>query len=489
MHTKAPVVLWLKRDLRLRDHEAFAAAVRTGHPVLPLLLFEPSVMAYPDWATRHGQFLWGSAAGMTENLRPFAGKVFVLFGEAVDAFSYLKEKYGLAGVFSHEESGTAQTFARDRALKKRFRAWNVPWREFQANGAYRGLRSRKGWNTRRMKDLESPQVHPDLKNARFFTLKIPNFYFPESLQHTLSEYPKAFQPPGENFAWRYLQSFLKDRVKGFSRHISKPEASRRSCSRLSPYLAWGNLSAKQVYQATQAMHGPYGRQRKNFLSRVHWRSHFMQKFEAECRMEKEHVNRGYSKYLQQPLRPDFIAAWEAGQTGFPLVDAVMRCLQSTGWVNFRMRAMVVSFLTHLLWQPWQSGAYHLARLFLDYDPGIHFPQFQMQAGVIGVNTVRIYNPVKQGQEHDHEGEFIRKWVPELRHLPLHFLHEPWKMTKLEQNFQGLILGKDYPEPLVSLTEASRHARETLWPARKMPEVQREAERILRWHVVAGMRRA
>ncbi|MDE3236860.1 MAG: deoxyribodipyrimidine photo-lyase [Bacteroidota bacterium] len=474
-------IVWLKRDIRSQDHQPLQLAEQSSLPYLIIYIFEPSVIAYPDTSNRHLQFQYHSLLKLNQKLQPFHRSVLLFYAEALAVFSHILQQYKISHIFSYQESGTAFTFERDKAVGQYCKGNGITWKQCQRDGIVRGLKNRQGWDQQWYATMEAPIVVNKYSPGQ--PLPMPNpFPLPKDLLDQLYHYPKKFQPPGEDNALSYLESFVRERGKNYSRHISKPLESRTSCGRISPYISWGNISVKQAYQLVRA-HSKivaYKKPFHDFLTRLKWHCHFIQKFEMECSYEYQCINAGY-ELLQHPVNEAFIRAWKTAQTGFPLIDACMKCLQETGWLNFRMRAMLVSFLCHHLNQDWRTGTYHLANLFLDYEPGIHYPQFQMQAGTTGINTIRIYNPVKQSKEHDPDGLFIKKWLPQLEPVPASFIHEPHKMTLIEQQMFHVYIGKDYPAPLVDITTSARVARTGIWGHRNNELVKEENRRILFTH--------
>jgi deoxyribodipyrimidine photo-lyase len=301
-----------------------------------------------------------------------------------------------------------------------------------------------------------------------------------------------FQLPGETAASQCLQSFLRQRGELYNRAISSPERAAQHGSRLSPYLAWGNISMKTVVQKTRqrrehlaalpfSERGAWSRALSAFESRLHWHCHFIQKLESEPSIEQRCFVSTFDEMRAPFFNQAFLEAWEEGRTGYPFVDACMRSLKATGWINFRMRAMLTSFAAYDLFLDWRIFGHHLSRLFLDYEPGIHYPQLQMQSGTTGINTLRIYDPVKQGHDHDSDGVFIKRWVPELASLPPDLIHEPWKMTPLDRRQFGIELGASYPHQIVDHVAAVKRAKEVLATFRKRSTTRDEVKVVLKKH--------
>ncbi len=472
-------ILWFKRDLRVVDHPALVLAAAQG-PVLPLFIVEPELWSQPDASARQWSFVAESLEDLRVDLGLLGQPLVVRVGDAVDVLGRLCRSHGINRLMSHQETGNLWTYARDRRVAGWARDAGVEWVELTHSSVTRRLVSRDGWAELRDRRIAAPMADspPALQRLDVEPGVIPSA---RALQLAGDRCPHR-QVGGRAQGLALLDGFLTRRGQGYRAAMSSPLSGERACSRLSPHLAWGTLSGREVAQAAAARRDAARGQRewsgslRSFEARLAWRDHFMQKLEDQPSIETRCLHPAYEGLRPREADAARLAAWGAGETGVPFVDACMRYLNATGWLNFRMRAMLVSFASYHLWLDWRATGPLLARAFTDYEPGIHWPQIQMQSGTTGMNTVRIYNPVKQGWDQDPAGAFTRRWVPELADLPDHYLQEPWRWTEARR-----VLGGRYPEPLVDLAAAARAAREAVWGVRTGAAFRAEAERIAEKH--------
>ncbi len=311
---------------------------------------------------------------------------------------------------------------------------------------------------------------------------------PSALQHN----PPERQRGGRRLGLETLHSFLNARALSYRGGISSPLSSPTACSRISTYLAYGCISMREVVQSTRAaldaLPPQASRHRAGlvgFISRLYWHCHFIQKLESEPEIEWRNMHRGYDGLREDGWNDAHFAALTSARTGWPMVDACVVMLYETGWLNFRMRAMLVSVAAYPLWLDWRPVGHWLATQFLDYEPGIHWSQLQMQSGTTGINTTRVYNPIKQAQDHDPKGIFVRRWLPHMRRVPDTWLFEPWLMPPEVQRHCGLTVGNgpedDIPLPVVDLAEATRTSKAALHARRAEPGVKAGKKAIVEKH--------
>lgn len=459
----SPILVWFKRDLRVQDHPALAVA---GARVLPVYIIEPEQWAQPDASARQWAFTVECLTSLRDDLGALGQPLVLRMGDPVVELARLCARYKITRMVSHEETGTDWSFARDRRVGAWARAAGVEWVELPQSGVVRRLRSRDGWQGLRDGFMRSPLAEPAALEP--LGADLPSLsHLPDARALRLVPDPCAHrQRGGRAAADATLQSFLTTRGQGYRVQMSSPLTAERACSRLSPHLALGVLSVRQVEHARSAARtqqgGAWGPALNSFAKRLAWRDHFIQKLEDAPDLDRTCLHPAHEEL--RPRDPDAgrLAAWANGETGVPYIDACMRYLRATGWLNFRARAMLMSFASYHLWLDWRVTGQHLARMFTDYEPGIHWSQCQMQSGTTGINMIRIYNPVKQGHDHDSEGRFIRAWVPELAHVPLTHLHSPWTWLDAPR------LAARYPAPIVDLAQAGADARAVLWGLRGKP---------------------
>lgn len=478
-------LVWFKRDLRVHDHLPLYNAAQEPLPLLPLYVVEPLYWQQPFASRRHWHFIHDSLTELRRDCQTLGQTLIVRQGDVVEVLAALAQILDIQRIYAHEETSNGWTFERDKAVLSWCQAQQVPLVETPTNGVVRRLKSRDSWASIRHKRMAQPLV-PKPAELPPLPVTIEAGDIPDKHDPLFGPaVPGVTQPGGRRSAIATLKSFLEERGQHYLYTLSAPGSSEHHCSRLSPHLTWGTLSAKEVEKSLQRRLGglsqvqqqQWRRHLAAFSARLAWRCHFMQKLEDQPNIEYACIHPAYEGLRDEDFNPDYYRAWACGETGYPFVDACMKNLIHEGWITFRMRAMLVSFASYQLWLDWRKTGYHLAQLFTDYEPGIHYSQLQMQSGVTGINAMRVYNPVKQSHEHDPDGTFIKRWLPQLAKVPTAWVHEPWKLDIQQQQQYQCLIGEDYPAPIVDNTAAAKLARQAISEVRKQSGFKQVSDAI------------
>ncbi len=427
---------WIRKDFRLHDNPALHAALREADGVVPVFVFEPGVLHAPDLSAFHVAAWMDALDALRAALRPSGGEVLILHGEAPEVFARLHAALGFDSIHSNAVTGTAATRSREAAVAEWCRRAGVAWQQAPQHGVPRGEAASPG-DARWRAGMQAPPL-PTPDAALLARLHLPprpaapgSYDAPllRTLGFTLSPAMRATrQPVSEPEAQATLHSFLGSRAPGYKGGLGTPLDAEAHGSRLSVHLAWGTTTARAVYHATRlrlaelppppaGQAAAWRRALRRFRRRLAWRDAALQAFESRPDLEFFPLQRAYEAL---PARDDadLLDAWLSGYTGFPLVDAAMRCARTTGFLGFRLRALVTSVACHALRLDWRAIAPPLARLWADYEPAIHFSQLQMQAGFTPRQALRLYDPARQLTLYDPGAQFVKKWVPELaRYAP------------------------------------------------------------------------
>ena len=444
------ILVWHRDDLRVRDNPALAAAAEDGDP-LPVFVFDPRFYDSPRVCDGRLEFLHESLAQLDTAYGESGGGLALRHGDPRALLRELLDSDSIDRL--HLNATTTAGYARERDHDI------AEWDDvtvFSEDGIVREGPSRENWREQAEAYFEAEPREPPAS----IDGPIPSSVTIDEIEAEYdvdSSKERRFRG-GCQRARARLETFVEN-IGDYVGGISPPAAAESETSHLSAYFALGCLSLREAAQYADE-HG-FGRGLELFRTRLFWNRHFTQKLADNPDATEHAINPVFRGMNRKTHDAELVEAWKRGQTGFPLVDASMRALRETGWLNFRMRAMCATFYSYVLRCWWKVGADWYYRHLVDADPAINYQQWQMQSGLVGVHPLRIYNPRKQVRENDPNGEFIRTYVPELRPFPDEHLDRPEKAPLSVQADCGVRIGEDYPYPVVDFETRRTEAR-TAW---------------------------
>jgi deoxyribodipyrimidine photo-lyase len=445
-------VLWFKRDLRLSDHLPLFEAMRNAKHhglVLPLYIHEPSQILDAHTARQHQLFVHECLDDLQQQFEQVGGYLHEELGEAVEVLATLHAQLKFTHLWAHQETTQLAQYKRDQAVAAWCKSTGVALMELPQNNVQRNtfmanpFAEKVNFQTYLDRAAQEEIKNPAGRNLKaFFAPKPPYALNRSNVPHAAGQ-DKPLRLKGGRAQARAMAAkfFTPAKLRSYPFSISSPLKAWNGCSRLSPYLAYGVVSDREVLQKLNALvntvHGQGNTDliakvedsARFFVERLIWRQGYFQQFENHTGLETD------AFYQDEPAEtnPEFLRAWQEGRTGFAYIDALQRFLDQTGWLNMRARATLVSFACVQLGLPWQPVALYLAQQFLDFEPAIHYGQVRIASGTSHFSQMLVYDPMKQQLEQDPKGEFIKRWLPEFG--------TPAYASPIIDNTESLKLGK------------------------------------------------
>jgi deoxyribodipyrimidine photo-lyase len=460
-------LLWYRHDLRIDDHPALLRAVARG-VVVPVFVWHPADEG--RWAPGAASRWWlqRSLVSLEGTLRERGSSLVIRCGEPGEELAAVAKEVGADRVFAtarHEPAAAGQ----ESRVAERLESVGIRLEIEEGNLLYppESIRSGSGdpykvftpfWKAcLREGRVAPPRAAPTVIPA---PAKWPRGVRVESLGLSPripwdAAFPEVWTP-GVAGAGEKLREFRRGAISSYREARDVP--GERGTSLLSPHLHFGEISPRRIWHAVAPREGVVPADTEKFLAELGWREF------------AHHVLRAFPRTAERPLRPEFNAfpwqpdasllrAWQRGETGYPMVDAGMRQLWAIGWMHNRVRMVVASFLVKHLLQPWIAGAEWFWDTLVDADLANNTLGWQWSAGC-GADAApyfRIFNPVLQGEKFDPQGQYLRRWLPELAELPPQFIHRPWEAPSEVLARAGITLGREYPRPIVDHQMARERA--------------------------------
>jgi deoxyribodipyrimidine photo-lyase len=456
---------WIRRDLRLTDNQALAAALAYADHIVPVFVLDPALLASPYVGEKRVAFLFGGLRQLDVDLRARGSRLLARSGEPRAELDKLVGETGATRIFAEEDFSP---YARRRdaqvaetlplhlthgltvhPLGTVLKADGTPYIVFTPFS--------RTWKALPLPSERDALPAPERLPAVSDLPNLPTYQIP-----VLSS--SVPFPPGEAEAQRRLRAFVDGDDPSIYRYAqARNQLDLAGTSQLSPYLRFGMVSARQaVISALAAVDTASSAQERKgaetWLNELIWREFYMAILHHFPGARGQSFRADLRSIAWQDDEAAF-AAWCEGRTGYPVVDAAMRQLVETGWMHNRARMIVASFLVKDLLIDWRWGEHWFMQHLVDGDPAANNGGWQWAAGT-GTDAApyfRVFNPVLQGKKFDPHGTYVRRWVPELRRLPDKFIHAPWEMPSDVQQSVGLIVGQDYPAPIVDHAWARERA--------------------------------